>query len=219
MAIKTVAAPAAHLAPTSLDGLKVERTPWHDCYNGTKTALINAGLLEDGMFPGDPDRGKTMVTYKPDGTAARQGSSARKGLQVCRRGRSVYVVRVAVSAEETERRLAERKAKSERERELKELRALPQTQAGFLRHGADVFWEFVTVARFTLMNEARFGFRVDDDTLEEFMDAAGNAYWAIRNGGAVGKSPRVKLRNLQFAEAQRNGPLQTFLERVRGGEA
>jgi len=59
------------------------------------------------------------------------------------------------------------------------------------------------------------GYRLTDDSVQEFMDAATEAYWAIKEGETAGRSPRAKLQQELEARAKADQPLQRFLGQVQ----
>lgn len=92
-------------AQQNVDASLEKREEIHsDDYIGTKEQLIAAGLAKQGQFPGDPGRGKMMVSYDPSGRAVGQGRSRNGGIQIRRAGRSRFCVSVRVQDEERERR-------------------------------------------------------------------------------------------------------------------
>lgn len=81
-----------------------------DEFFGTKEDLVRAGLARDGQFPGDPGRGKTMVTYDANGNAVGKGCTLRQRVpegmtEIRRAGRSRFCVLIRVSKDEHARRL------------------------------------------------------------------------------------------------------------------
>jgi len=85
-----------------------------DVYRGTKTELIAAGLLADGMFPGDPGMPQVSVTYRPEGTKY-EGWRTPGVCMVSRSGAGSYRVMIMWPAEERRRR--EREEAETRERD------------------------------------------------------------------------------------------------------
>lgn len=81
-----------------------------DAYRGTAEALVSAGLVTLDELPGQPGRGRTMVTLNADGTAVKKGAGSpgcqwdegRK--QIRKSGEWNFEVCIQVSPEERERR-------------------------------------------------------------------------------------------------------------------
>lgn len=82
-------------------GVKVERSTWFDDYTGSKEALIAAGIVGDGQFPGDPGRGSTSVSYSRHGIST--GAGKKAALQILRQGKK-FRVRIRVDIAESNRR-------------------------------------------------------------------------------------------------------------------
>ena len=96
------------ILPVLPEGVTKTEETWTDDYRGTAESLVAAGILEMHQFPGQPGRGKTMASYKPDGTPIVKGSRWRFGvpgyMQVVRTGKTRFVVSVAVAEDEGDRK-------------------------------------------------------------------------------------------------------------------
>jgi len=94
------------------DGLKIDHSwPSRDIYTGSMDALCRLGVASPDEFPGAPGRGKTMVTYRPDGRTISKGGGGDKSRgpgwrQIFRRSAKVFSVEINVSSEEEQRRQA-----------------------------------------------------------------------------------------------------------------
>lgn len=102
--------------PAELVHDTVHEGTWYggDFFEGTAAALIASGHCIAAEVPGQPDCGKTMMTFAPDGTRVLKGTyknvMAQPGMrQIKRLAKDFYRVRITVSLEEQLRR-AERYA-------------------------------------------------------------------------------------------------------------
>ena len=167
--------------PGSADELRArlfhERYWWFDKYRGTKDELIAAGLLRDGMFPGDPGMGKTMTTHKARNTEPR--------LQVSRQNKRIFVLRVICDDAERERRrdadAAQEAAEAARAQERVELDGLPVSSDDFRKravhflrgmHAIEVKWvtKFAKGYRFN-----RAAFDEYEETITEAIEELASA--------------------------------------------
>lgn len=73
---------------------------WGDYYQGTAEALVNAGLVEMHMLPGQPGRNKVSITFD------RRRDEVEGISKITKQGR-IYTVFVRVSKEERDRREAQ----------------------------------------------------------------------------------------------------------------
>ena len=97
----------------SIDGCR-------DRYNGTKDALIAAGLAVDGMFPGQPGMGKVFTSFRPLGVPKEWNWFSTPGYLTItlHRDACTFLVDLTVSVAERERRRqAEELAARQRELE------------------------------------------------------------------------------------------------------
>ncbi|MBI4293641.1 MAG: hypothetical protein HY661_19365 [Betaproteobacteria bacterium] len=120
-------------APSTQFAPGVKRRDWgcHDEYVGTADALVSAGIVNAGHFPGMPGMRKVKVTVLPDGSLPQGAPSAncseakKPGTKyVERASRTTYRVCVRVSEEE-DRRRSDESSRAEREWEAR-MRALPR---------------------------------------------------------------------------------------------
>lgn len=129
--------------PVLADGIQKTEEIWTDDFKGTAEDLVAAGIVEMHQLPGQPGRGKTRVSYKPDGTAIEKGSKRhgdKAGFKsVTRAGKTRYIVSVNVARDEGERRLELRNSQingNQRAREAQEhldktLSQMPKTADDF----------------------------------------------------------------------------------------
>lgn len=75
-----------------------------DVYRGTKAELVAAGLLADGMFPGDPGMPLVSASYRPEGTKYEGWRTPGMCLVIRSNGGSFFRAMVMCSAEERLRR-------------------------------------------------------------------------------------------------------------------
>lgn len=231
MANNTVAATAqgqSSTQPTKQPALKVHRHPYWDEYIGTADQLIEAGILQAGQFPGDPGRGKTMVSYTADGQPRVRGCDKGAGYcQVRRLSRTMFNVTVRVDEKETKRRQDEERerrdnaklstdAQAELKRQMERLKELPATPAQYAKQAADLFWHgFETFHRAHCCgdpHESGYSFSARD--AEDFAELARTLYWAIREAEAPKFSAQYRHRHLVAAQAKSakaDLPLQRLL--------
>ncbi len=106
--------PEEKWAPFAFGVRKMEHT-WFDEYIGTAEALVTAGIVPPGHFPGWPGMRKATVTILPDGTLPTGAPTANcrqakepgaKCVTRASRGKTAtYSVNVRISDEEGEKRL------------------------------------------------------------------------------------------------------------------
>lgn len=231
MAINTAVKAKQELSPapsTKHATLKVHRCPYLDEYIGTADQLIEAGILQAGQFPGDPGRGKTMVSYTADGQAAARGSCKGAGYRQVRRvSRTMFNVTVRVDEAETKRRHDEDReqrenaklsadARTELQREMGRLKELPATPQEYAKDAADLFW--IGVNTFFRAHCGKVphesGYRFSASDAEKFAELARTLYWAIREDGTPKFDPAFRLRNVTKARAnaaKTDLPLQRML--------
>lgn len=94
-------------------GVELREEFYGDVYTGTADALVAAGVVPAGHFPGWPGMMKTTVNIRPDGTLERSRNEAREpgGRFVVRKSkgqRTTYEVSVSLSWEIEESRWKDR---------------------------------------------------------------------------------------------------------------
>lgn len=110
-------------------GVTVTRHLCSDEYRGTAEALVAAGLVRDGQFPGMPGMRKHTVTVLPDGKVASSGNcpgAKEPGARSVAKSGQRFTVAVTVDGDEKERRRAAWHA-NEREWEARML-AMPRPE-------------------------------------------------------------------------------------------
>lgn len=112
-------------------GVMLRRCIWTDDYTGTAAALLDAGLVQPGQFPGDAGMRKTVVRIYADGqvlsgppTSNHADSKAPGARRIARTGAETFCVSVYVNEETA----SGRRRDDERELKLAELtmRLLPR---------------------------------------------------------------------------------------------
>lgn len=96
------------------------RCSWSDEYTGTADALVAAGIVPAGCFPGWPGMAKAVVNLRPDGTVERViEPGGRRVTRKSKGQRTTYMVEVSLPWEVKEpRRLAEDRHRAEWERRM-----------------------------------------------------------------------------------------------------
>jgi hypothetical protein len=231
MANNTVAATEQEQSstqPTKQTALKVRRHPYWDEYIGTADQLIEAGILQAGQFPGDPGRGKTMVSYTADGQPRVRGCDKGAGYcQVRRVSRTMFNVTIRVDKEEAKRRQDEERerrdnakvsadAQAELKRQMERLKELPETPAQYAKRAADLFWmgyeAFHRAHCGDSPHESGYSFSARD--AEDFAELARTLYWAIREAEAPKFNAQYRHRHVMAAQvksAKADLPLQRLL--------
>lgn len=107
-----------------------------DSYRGSGDSLVAAGLVTPEQLPGRPGSAKMMMSFLPDGTRIRQGSTAAGWLAGCKRITKLrngeFVVTISVDEKEYRRRLELRWQKYEQE-DSRATPASPAPARGHLR--------------------------------------------------------------------------------------
>lgn len=187
------------------------RIVWH---KGTKHQLQERGLGVGIGFPGEPGcKRREVVLSMPE-----TGGKVR--IELCNRSDwcgDVPRFTVTVWRSEAEVKAADqakRDAEAEKQRPAR-LKAMPATPEAFRDRVASAFWTWADFVRLEMRPDA--GFRFTTDTVDEFMQAATNLYWVLKNGDTEGHSPLVDLQEVLGARAKSDQPLQRFLAGVGAG--
>lgn len=176
-----------------------------DYYLGTRDQLIAAGLVTDGMFPGDPGRNK--VSQKHAGPPV---------ISIAKRSRTTFEVRVNMDDDEANRRQEREAARQALAladgRRRAELDALPKSAAGYRGR---VLALFVDLMEFSIDHAKRagVGYHFDADAMDEFESALSDAVAALRNGRVLFDSAarQQRLAEIQREAANIDGGFQTFM--------
>lgn len=131
--------------------------------------------------------------------------------------RDFYSVTVQLPDEHRERLKEAKAAESEREREkyFTELRLKigPTTPAAFRKQASERFWKYV---RMTVMElEGQYGYRLDESSIERFVDTASEAFHIIMDGTVSGHSLKDQQAITQRDAARNDRPLQRFLAQCK----
>lgn len=223
--------PAVLAFPIVQAAVKVRRHVWTDEYIGTADQLVEAGLLKVGQFPGEPGRGKTMVSYTADGEPAARGAAKNAGYRQVRRvSRNQFSVDVWIDEKEGRRRLAEEQERmgkarlelesnAELKRQVARLRELPETPEAYAKRAADLLW--VGIETFfrshcgSEPHESGYSFSASDT--EDFAEMARALYWKIRETKAPKFNHEYRERKVTAARAKaakEDLPLQRLLRAV-----
>jgi hypothetical protein len=182
------------------------RRAWAEEWCGTKAQLRSIGVALDGPYPGEQGGAERFTR-----TLDKRGFKVNIARDTKWPG--LYRARIKMPQEAQEqRREAEKKAEAERER-LRRLKTLPATADKYRESVAGTFWACVCAVGNGM--QAEDGYRFTTDAIEEFMDAARDAYWAIKDGETQGRSPREKLQRVLCANAKADASLQSFLSSLR----
>lgn len=169
-------------------GVRQEKKCRYDRYFGTADALIQAGIVEEHMLPGQPGRNKVCVTL--NGKRGQQAGGPGY-IQIQRTGKNRFVVTKGLDQAEQERRTAERDAKEEAERAAREEKArrdalplydAPQEAA---QVWARFFWSLYGWVQFREQTRDGKQLGFSDKTLKQITAAARDLYWLIRNAPVI----------------------------------
>ena len=210
-----------------IDQVRVERYDWGDVCRGTRAALIAAGIVSDGQFPGDPGRGSTSCSYFADGSMFRRGGpgGCKSVLKIERYGKKFQVRVVADAAEQKRRRAPDarevsraavdaRRVRTE-DLDIQRLRDLPATAQDFReRAGEEFVFHIVSTS---MAMSPREGFRYTDAAIAEFNEAATKALDVLFCGDTEGRPPMEGMQRTLCARAKDDEPLQEFLSSLDFG--
>lgn len=209
-------------------GVKFERQHWCDFYDGTKQALVDAGIVADGQFPGDPGRAKSSCSYERDWSQRQRGGPLTAPITVRAHGKRFQVwLRVDENEEgrrrdEVENSAEWRKASAVAEIEVKRaferLAELPATKKEFAKRAADLFWASwgTFCAAYGQRGPGVCGHWFTAADRERFSDLAEGLYHHIRNTDPqFDATQRMSKVNAARANAAKvDMPLQRLLAAV-----
>lgn len=184
-------------------GLKVEAYYWGDVYRGSREALIAAGIVGDGAFPGDPGRGKYSVTI-----AAPCGK-----IRICRVSRARFEVHVPVDEQESEARVAREQRANEARRVLSYRQiASNANHARRALHGMAAGSLAAHLRTLQHSNEL-IGFRFEEETLTAYASALHEALDILRAGRVIKDRAALdaELTRLRHEVAQADAGFQRML--------
>ena len=92
------------------------------------------------------------------------------------------------------------------------LRTMPATPDKFRDGVAETFWALVDATRSQMQPKEGYGFT--SEAVDDFIETAADAYWAIKEGETTGSSPRKKLQQVMCEKAKTDAPLQRFLASI-----
>jgi hypothetical protein len=199
------------------DEVAYEKLPEYDRYTGTATALISAGIVEEHMLPGQPDRAIASVTVAgPEGF-----------IVIARESDRLFTVQVSISAEEIasraerEKRLKTDKAAQELQaalaREAKELSALPRSRERYRDDCVRTLKAHLRIVRDTaIVANKHSGFHFDSRTVRAFDDAAMQLLKTVLHGEIVFDAAVQERRIVEIRSpgSKANLPLQNFLQDI-----
>jgi hypothetical protein len=158
-----------------------EPSPFGDSYIGSRAQMITAGLLADGMFPGDAGRNKSRQTYS-------DMPGAGQSLAVTRTSRHRFHIYVRATAEEVERRQArerlDRDTREAAEHLRKNLACLP-TSAEDYRARMVRFFGGTISAELRCLDALGFGYRFHPEAVEQFREAVDEALCVLRTARVI----------------------------------
>jgi hypothetical protein len=206
------------------DEIAYEKLVDFDCFTGTGTALISAGIIEEHMLPGQPDRGeKTSVI---DGGDSEKWAAGY--IEITRKDGRLFEVKAGVSRMENDRRQqaqrrllqaeqAAKKLEAAQQREALELSELPRTHQQYRENCVKTLRAHLNIVRDTAIAANKFsGFHFDSDALRAFDKAAIELLKTLYRGGTV-FDPATQERRIVDIRSQSskvNMPLQNFLQSV-----
>jgi predicted DNA binding CopG/RHH family protein len=195
-----------------------------DMYAGTAAALISAGIIEEHMLPGQPNRGKrTAIILTPDGK--KQG---REYIEITLKNSRLFEVKVGVSEQESARRQAARerlleadkaakKLQAARQREALELSELPRSHEQYRNGCVKTLEAHLNIVRDTAIAANKYsGFYFDANALHAFDKAAKELVKTLVQGHTR-FNPAIQERRIIEIKSQSSKadmPLQNFLMNV-----
>lgn len=195
-----------------------------DSFAGTATALIRAGIIEEHMLPGQPNRGKKIAMIEGS-----EGERWTPGyIEIIRIDARLFEVRVGIAGEESERRLqmqerllqadrAARQLVAAQQREALELSELPTSHQQYRESCVKTLRAHLSIVRDTAIAANKFsGFCFDADALRAFDHAATELLKTLYRGGTL-FDPAAQERRIVEIKSQSsklNMPLQKFLQSV-----
>lgn len=199
------------------DEVAYERLPEFDRYIGTATALISAGIIEEHMLPGQPNRGKAAVTVAgPDGF-----------IVITRESDRLFAVRLSISVEEIARRAEhEKQLKADKAaqelqtalaHEAKELSALPRSREHYRDDCVKTLKAHLKIVRDTAIVANKYsGFHFDSRAVRAFDDAAMQLIKTVLHGEIVFDvaTQERRLVEIRSPGSKANLPLQNFLQNI-----
>lgn len=203
------------------DEIAVEKLLDCDVYAGTAAALISAGIVEEHMLPGQPNRGKRKVTVvAPDGK--KQGPQY---IEISVKNSRLLEVKVGVTEQERARRQAARersleadkaakKLQAARQREALELSELPRSHEEYRNGCVKTLEAHLNIVRETAIAANKYsGFHFDANALHAFDKAAKELVRILAQGRTL-FDPAVQERRIIEIKSQSSKadmPLQNFL--------
>lgn len=191
---------AEHFAP----GVKRFEEGRYDRYIGTADALIAAGLVESHQLPGQLGNGKCMVSFLPDGSRIRKGSTAGHtpgSLRVRRCGKK-FEVTVVVDDRVREERHAKLLAAHEREsayeeakeRAERELASMPHSTEAYRGLAIDLADAMFVAFTKSLGPREYHGYSYEPATIRAFQAAVRRLYMVLRSGRVIFDQQRHDAR-------------------------
>lgn len=183
-------------------------------HRGTKQQLQDRGIGVGIGFPGEPGCHRRKVTLPP------ADSGEETCIELMHRGDWCGdVPRFHVTAWRSEAQVkaaeqAKRDAEAEKRRPER-LKAMPATPQAFRDRIAKSFWAWADFI--CLEMQPKEGYRFTSGAVDDFMEAATNLFWVLKNGDTEGHSPLVDLQEVLGARAKSDQPLQRFLAGVGAG--
>lgn len=181
-----------------------------ETWYGSRSQLEASGFTIDGPLPGE------------------EGMSKRRGRAQDKRGYGAAVMlvepnlwpglfKVEVRLPEEHREQLKKAQQSDKRRRAMELavKDAPATQAQFRSEAAQRFWLWVNLTICELRDGV--GFRLSDASIDEFKDAASEAFHAIREGEVIGESLKKRYAVMQHEDARKDVALQRFIASCRPG--
>lgn len=203
------------------DEIAYAELPDCDTYAGTAAALIRAGIVEEHMLPGQPNRGKNAaIIVAPDGKKHGPGY-----IEIYRKNARLFEVKVGISDEENARRQqardrllkaeqAAKKLHAAQQREALELSELPRSHAQYRSSCVKTLQAHINIVRDTAIAANRYsGFHFDVDALRAFDKAAEELVNTLVHGGTLFKAAVQERRIIEIKaqSSKANMPLQNFL--------
>jgi hypothetical protein len=181
-------------------------------HKGTKQQLQARGLAVGIGFPGEPGCHARKVAVPTEQAGVELRIELLHPSEWFGEVPRFEVTARRSEAEQEALKKAKREADAEKAR-IERLKTMPATPDKFREEVAQTFWSLANITKAQM--QAKDGYRFTSEVVDDFTDAITEAYWAIKNGAAVGASPRQKYQQVMCASARADKPLQQFLSSIQ----
>lgn len=180
-----------------------------EAWRGSRRQLAASGFVMEEALPGEGEAVSRRARARDHrGFAAMVSATPWEG---------VFVATVTFPKEHIEKLCQAEKAEEDRRKEAYRealiLQHAPATPAAFLEGARTRFWNHVN----RTVGELRgcYGYRLDESSVQDFLDSAAEAFHAIADGSVTGKSLHEHIAANRLEAARKDAGLQRFLTACR----